>query len=133
MDAKTIALYSDDMLKAVNASENSHELAYRLGKDTAEIKRIAALDPYHQEREIMRLDLELQVKQKQQEKLDNNPPEKKGEKPDSSGLKRTTNAAEPIKPLGGAGSAAPFDPATASASELKRHLDAANLARLRQA
>ncbi len=134
MAEKTIALYSDDMLAAVNASENSHELAYHLGKTPAELKRIAALNPYQQVREIVRIDLELQGKQKQQkqETSENNAPEKKGEKPDASGLKRTTDAEPPIKPLGGAGSAAPFDPLKASASELKRHLDAQAIGRLRQ-
>ena len=77
------------MAHTIRESEVGPEIAYYLGTNPAEAKRIAQLSPLTQAKELGKLET----------KLTTNPP-----------AKRTSSAPEPIKPVGARGSSAPvFD------------------------
>lgn len=114
--------YTQTMAEAIYASPRFTELAYHLGQNPAEITRIRALDPIGQVRELALIEYGLQGKQ-QPAKSDNDPPGKQ------AGHKRITAAGEPIKPVNSGATATPFNPANATAEEMKRYLDAKEIAR----
>ncbi|MBW7995370.1 MAG: hypothetical protein FVQ81_02120 [Candidatus Glassbacteria bacterium] len=114
--------YTPLMVEEVYESDNFTELAYHLGKNPEEVKRIAALSQKGQIRELAKVDMQLRA--------DGKTPITAG-KEDKPAKKRTTAAAEPIKTVSGAGDAEPFDANTASPKALKEHLDNASLARIR--
>jgi hypothetical protein len=127
----TLKLYTPEMMDTVNASEDVHALAYHLAKNPAELKRIAALSPIQQVREVTRIDLELQGKQKTETVP---PANSEKDKPGAGITKRTTTVDEPIKPLSANGSAGGgFDSTNASPADVKRHLDAQERAKLLRA
>jgi len=128
--------YTETMFEAIYGSESFADLAYHLGSNPEQVERIAKLSPIQQVRELTRIELGLQAKSKSTE-TDNDaepakPDEKDAKKPGGEGLKRTTQADEPIKPVKGAGNAVPFDPTTASVKQLQAHLDGKRIAEIRQ-
>jgi len=129
--------YTETMAETIYGSQKFAELAYYIGEHPEEAAKIAKLDPIQQVRELTTIELlGLQDKSKSTE-TDNDAqpakPEKKDEKPPGAeGLKRTTQADEPIKPVNAAGTAAPFDPATASVKALQAHMNSKRIAKVQQ-
>lgn len=128
--------YTETMVETIYGSQKFAELAYYIGEHPEEAAKIAKLDQIQQVRELIAIELGLQAKGKSTETDNTAPPakpEKEDEKkPGPEGLKRTTQADEPIKPVNAAGSAAPFDPATASVKELQAHMNAKQIAKVHQ-
>ena len=87
-----------DMASVINSSSVSHELAYHLGKNVMESRRIAGLPPLEMAREMGRLEA----------KLTSGTPVKP---------RTQTNAPAPIKPIEGSG-------ATATATDIEKMSEA---------
>jgi len=117
--------YTDDMAATIFESENFVELAYYLGKNPAEVRRIAALSPINQVRELTRLEIDLQAKAK---------PDSNNESPGKTkpGLKRSTTAEEPISPVTAAGTTDIYDPDKADPRTYFKHRDAEEIKQKRR-
>jgi dsDNA-binding SOS-regulon protein len=86
-------VFSQEMTEAILYSDQSAELAYYLGKNKDELKRIAGLPVLQQVKEIGRIEAKLTTK------VETPPPTKK-----------LTQAPEPIKPVGNKEKATPANP-----------------------
>lgn len=118
--------YTEMMGNMIYGAPKFADLAYYIGKNPEEATKIAKLNPIQQAWELATIALlGLQDKSKSTE-TDNDA------QPAKPGLKRTTQADEPIKPVNAAGTAAPFDPATASTKALQAHMNAKRIAKVQQ-